>query len=259
MWTRPSLRHGPPFDDGRWARQAPKARKRLLLRWADLLEQNARELAVLETRDMGMPVGMSLNANITGAIECIRWYAECIDKVYDEVAPLPENETAIIRRVPLGVIGAIVPWNFPVMLAAWKIGPALAAGNSVVLKPAEDATLATIRTAELALDAGLPEGVLNVVPGLGAEAGRALGEHMDVDAITFTGSGAVGRLLMEYAARSNMKRVSLECGGKTANIVMGRRARSRQGRRGSGSRDLQEPGPDLQCRIEAPGRASDPR
>jgi len=208
------------FESRRWAGLPPKERKRVLLRLADLMEAKKIELAVLETRDMGMPIALSLNFNVGAAIDCLRWYAEAIDKLYDEIAPTPENELALIQRVPLGVIGAIVPWNFPLMIGAWKLGPALAVGNSVVLKPAEDASLTLIRLAELAAEAGLPEGVLNVVPGLGAEAGQALGRHQDVDCLAFTGSGGVGRQLMIYSAESNLKRVSLECGGKTCNIVM---------------------------------------
>lgn len=208
------------FADGRWAGLAPKERKRRMIRWAELIESHRADLAVLQARDMGMPVQLAYNGDIGSAVEAIRWYGEAIDKLYDEVAPLPGGETGMIRRVPLGVIGAIVPWNFPSMIAAWKLGPALAIGNSVVLKPAEDASLVLIEFARLALEAGIPAGVLNIVTGLGRDAGAALAAHPDVDCLTFTGSGGVGRTIMEASARSNMKRVSLECGGKSCSIIM---------------------------------------
>ena len=208
------------FESRKWLGLAPKERKRTLLRWADLMEAHKLELAVLETRDMGMPVQLALHVDLAGAVEAIRWYGEAIDKIYDEVAPTPDSESVTITRIPLGVVGAIVPWNFPAMIAAWKLGPAIAAGNSVVLKPSEEASLVIIRMAELSREAGLPAGVLNVVTGEGAGAGAALAAHNDVDCITFTGSGETGRKLLEASARSNLKRVSLECGGKTANIIM---------------------------------------
>lgn len=207
------------YNDERWVGLAPKERKRRMVRWAELIDANRAELAVLQSRDMGMPVQLAYMGDIAAAVEAIRWYGEAIDKLYDEVAPLPSGETGFIRRVPLGVIGAIVPWNFPSMISAWKLGPALAVGNSVVLKPAEDASLVLLEFARLALEAGIPEGVFNVVTGKGSEVGAALSEHMDVDCLTFTGSGPVGRTIMEASARSNMKRVSLECGGKSCSIV----------------------------------------
>jgi acyl-CoA reductase-like NAD-dependent aldehyde dehydrogenase len=169
---------------------------------------------------MGMPVGMAIELDAGEAANTIRWYGEALDKLSDELLPLSERETGFVARVALGVVGAILPWNFPLMIAAWKIGPALAAGNSVVVKPAEDATLAVSRLGELAAEAGVPDGVLNIVPGRGDAAGRALALHRDVDCLTFTGSSTVGAKLLEYAGQSNLKRVSLECGGKTANIVM---------------------------------------
>lgn len=208
------------FADRRWSGMAPKDRKLRMLRWAELIDSHRAELAVLQSRDMGMPVGLAYNADLAAAVEAIRWYAEAIDKLYGEIAPLPAHETGMISRVPLGVVGAIVPWNFPAMIAAWKLGPALAVGNSVVLKPAEDASLVLLAMARLALEAGLPEGVLNVVSGSGAQAGDALASHNDVDCLTFTGSGGVGRKILEASARSNLKRVSLECGGKSASIIM---------------------------------------
>ncbi len=208
------------FEDGRWASLPPSKRKRVLLRWADLIEEHATELALLETLDMGKPITDSARIDIPAVAACIRWYGEAVDKVYDEVAPTGADSIAMMLREPLGVIGAVVPWNFPLLMAAWKMGPALATGNSMVVKPAEQSPLTILRAAELAVEAGLPEGVLNVVPGFGETAGQALGRHMDVDAIAFTGSGEVGKLFMKYAGESNMKRVSLECGGKTPNIVM---------------------------------------
>jgi acyl-CoA reductase-like NAD-dependent aldehyde dehydrogenase len=208
------------FEDGRWSRMAPARRKKVMLRWAELLEQHTTELALLETLDMGKPIGDASKIDIPAVVNCIRWYAEAVDKVYDEVAPTGPDAVAMLVREPLGVVGAVVPWNFPLLMAAWKMGPALATGNSMVVKPAEQSPLTMIRCAELAAEAGLPEGVLNVVPGFGETAGQALGRHMDVDAIAFTGSGEVGKLFLKYSGESNMKRVSLECGGKTPNIIM---------------------------------------
>ena len=208
------------FEDGRWSRLHPAKRKKVLLRWADLIEEHKTELALLETLDMGKPIGDASGIDIPGVANCIRWYGEAIDKIYDEVAPTGSNAVAMMLREPLGVIGAVVPWNFPLLMAAWKMGPALATGNSMVIKPAEQSPLTALRAAELAVEAGLPEGVLNVVPGFGETAGQALGRHMDVDGVAFTGSGEVGKLFMKYSGESNMKRVSLECGGKTPNIVM---------------------------------------
>jgi len=208
------------FEDGRWSRMAPARRKKVLLRWADLLEQRASELALLETLDMGKPIGDSSNIDIPAVVGCIRWNAEAIDKIYDEIAPTGDDAVAMLVREPLGVVAAVVPWNFPLLMAAWKMGPCLATGNSMVIKPAEQSPLTMIRAAELASEAGLPDGVLNVVPGFGETAGQALGRHMDVDAVAFTGSGEVGKLFLKYSGESNMKRVSLECGGKTPNIIM---------------------------------------
>ncbi len=208
------------FDKGRWSQQSPAARKRVLLRFADLIREHGEELALLETLDVGKPITNSLSVDIPAAARCIAWYAEAVDKVYDEIAPTGPRALAMITREPIGVVGAIVPWNFPLLMAAWKLGPALAAGNSVVLKPSEKSPLTAIRIAELAVEAGLPAGVLNVLPGLGDPAGKALALHMDVDCIAFTGSTLTGKRMLEYAGQSNMKRVWLECGGKSPNIVM---------------------------------------
>jgi acyl-CoA reductase-like NAD-dependent aldehyde dehydrogenase len=208
------------FEQGVWAKQSPKSRKRVLQKFAELIQANTEELALLETLDTGKPIRDSLNVDIPATVNCIQWFAEAVDKIYDEVAPTDHNSLALITREPLGVIGAIVPWNFPLIMAAWKIGPILAAGNSLVLKPSEKSPLSAIRLAQIAAEAGIPEGVFNVVPGLGMPAGKALALHMDVDGIAFTGSTATGRSIMQYAGQSNLKRVSLECGGKSPNIVL---------------------------------------
>ncbi len=207
------------FADRRWAGQSPAARKKVLLAFAERIRAARDELALLETLDMGKPIKNSLSADVPGTARCIQWYAEAVDKVYDEIAPTGEDALALIRREPVGVVGAIVPWNYPMLMASWKLGPALAAGNSVVLKPSEKSPLTALRLAELALDAGLPEGVFNVVPGYGHEAGEALALHMGVDAIGFTGSTRTGRRMLEYSSRSNLKRVYNELGGKSANVV----------------------------------------
>ena len=207
------------FDDGRWAGQPPAARKKVLLKWAELIEAQALELAVLGVRDNGTEIGMALKAEPGSAAATIRYYAEAFDKVYGEIAPTAGDVMGLVHKEPVGVVGAIIPWNFPLMIGAWKLGPALAMGNSVVLKPAETASLTLIRLAELAHEAGLPEGVLNVVTGEGSVVGEAMGLSMEVDVLAFTGSGATGRRLLEYAARSNLKRVYLELGGKSPNIV----------------------------------------
>jgi 4-(gamma-glutamylamino)butanal dehydrogenase len=207
------------FDRGDWSRAAPAQRKKVLAKWADLIDAEALELAVLGVRDNGTEIAMALKAEPASAAATIRYYAELIDKTYGEVAPTAGNVLALVHREPVGVVGAIVPWNFPLMIGAWKIAPALAAGNSVVLKPAETASLTLLRLAELAVEAGLPPGVLNVVTGQGPITGEALALSMEVDVLAFTGSGAVGRKLLESAARSNLKRVYLELGGKSPNIV----------------------------------------
>ena len=208
------------FDKGDWRRMEPKQKKRVLRRFADLIRADTDRLAILETLDVGKPILNSVNVDVSLAADCIDYYAEFADKLYDEIAPTGPNDLALIRREPLGVVAAIVPWNYPLIIASWKIGPALLAGNSVVLKPAEQSPLSAIRLAELAVEAGIPEGVLNVLPGLGEEAGKPLGLHNDVDMISFTGSTEVGRLMLQYAGQSNLKRVSLECGGKSPQVVM---------------------------------------
>ncbi len=207
------------FDKGVWADKSPKQRKRTLLKLADLIEKNADELALLETLDMGKPISNARNSGVRAVIDTVRWYTEAIDKIYDEIAPTAKDQIALITREPLGVVGAVVPWNFPLLMTTWKFAPALAAGNSIVIKPAEQSPMSALRMAELAMEAGIPEGVFNVVSGFGETAGQALGRHMDVDAITFTGSTEVGKFFLRYAGESNMKIVSLECGGKSPNII----------------------------------------
>lgn len=207
------------FEDGRWSRLAPAERKRRLLALGDLVEKNALELAVLGVRDNGTEIGMAYRAEPLSAAATLRYYAETVDKVYGEIAPTPGDTLALVHRAPVGVVGAIVPWNFPLMIGAWKVAPALAAGNSVVLKPSETASLTLLRLAELAAEAGIPDGALNVVTGAGEAAGEALALSMDVDVLAFTGSGDTGRKLLERSARSNLKRCYLELGGKSPNIV----------------------------------------
>lgn len=208
------------FGRGVWSRTKPAHRKKVLTAFAQSILAHREELALLETLDMGKPITDSLKVDIPGAARAIQWYAEAVDKIYDEVAPTGPEALALVTREPIGVVGAIVPWNFPLVMAAWKIGPVLAAGNSLVLKPSEKSPLTALRVAQLAIEAGLPPGVFNVVPGFGHTAGKALALSMEVGAIAFTGSTATGKLVMQYAAQSNLKRVSLECGGKSPNIVL---------------------------------------
>lgn len=207
------------FEDGRWRLQGPRPMKKTLFRLAELMERDSEELALLESLDMGKPIRDARGFDIGAAIGTVRWYAEALDKIYGEVAVTPADRLSYVVREPLGVVGAIVPWNFPLHMACWKVAPALAMGNSVVLKPAEQSPLTALKLGALALEAGLPDGVLNVVPGFGHTAGQALARHMDVDLIAFTGSGEVGRKLMAYAGESNLKRVALELGGKSPQIV----------------------------------------
>lgn len=207
------------FDEGAWSRLGAAERGRVLIRLADLLIENLDELALLETLDSGKPIAQTLTVDVPGAAETFRWYGELADKRFDEIPATPPGSTALVRRVPLGVVGAIVPWNYPLEIAAWKLAPALAAGNSVVLKPATETSLTALRLADLALEAGVPPGVLNVVPGKGAIAGSRIARHPDIDVLAFTGSTAVAKQLMVDAGTSNMKRVALEAGGKSSNVI----------------------------------------
>ncbi|WP_162094932.1 aldehyde dehydrogenase [Pseudomonas chlororaphis] len=207
------------FESGVWSRKAPAERKRVLIRFADLILEHQEELALLETLDMGKPIGDSLSIDVPATANAIRWSAEAIDKIYDEVAATPHDQLGLVTREASGVVAAIVPWNFPLIMASWKFAPALAAGNSFILKPSEKSPLTAIRIAQLALDAGIPKGVFNVLPGYGHTMGKALALHMDVDVLAFTGSTAVGKQLLVYSGQSNMKRVWLEAGGKSPNVV----------------------------------------
>ena len=207
------------FDDGRWSETSPVHRKRTLIRFAQLIDKHGEELALLESLDMGKPVGDALAVDVAATVRCVNWTGEAIDKVYDQVAPTGPGELGLVTHEPLGVIAAIVPWNFPMLMAAWKIAPALAMGNSVLLKPSEKSPLSAIRLAELAIEAGIPPGVFNVLPGFGKGAGEPLALHMDIDGLVFTGSTAIGKHLMQCAGRSNLKRAYMECGGKSPNLV----------------------------------------
>ena len=202
------------FDEGSWRRTDPATRKRVMHRFAQLIRDDIDRLSILETLDVGKPILNSVNVDVTFAADCIAYYAEFADKLYDEVAPTAPHELALVRREPLGVVAAVVPWNYPLIISAWKLGPALLAGNSVILKPAEQSPLTAIRLGELGREAGLPPGVLNVVTGYGEETGKPLALHGDVDMVSFTGSTEVGKLMLRYSGESNMKRVALECGGK---------------------------------------------
>lgn len=208
------------FEDGRWSRLHPGERKEVLIRLAKLIQRNARELAVLESLDSGKTIYDCETVDVPETVHVIKWHAELIDKIYDQVSPASDNHIAMIVREPVGVVGLVLPWNFPLLMLAWKIGPALAAGCSVIVKPAEETSLTALRIAELAMEAGVPAGVLNVVTGTGPEVGEPLGRHMDVDALSFTGSTETGRRFLRYAAESNLKEVTLEMGGKNPAIVL---------------------------------------
>lgn len=207
------------FEAGGWSRASPRRRKKVMQTFAELILAHVDKLAAAETLDVGKPIKYSHRMDIPAAANAIAWYGEAVDKIYGELAPVGDLALGMITREPLGVIGCVVPWNFPLLLTSWKIGAALAAGNSVVLKPAEQSPLSALMIAELAVQAGVPEGVLNVVPGFGHLAGKALGLHGDVDAVAFTGSTEVGKLFLRYSAESNMKALQLECGGKSPQIV----------------------------------------
>ena len=208
------------FEDGRWSRLHPGERKKALIRLAKLLKRNARELAVMESLDSGKTIYDCETVDVPETIHCLEWHAELIDKVYDQVSPASDNHIAMIVREPVGVVGLVLPWNFPLLMLAWKIGPALAAGNSVIVKPAKETALTALKVAELAMEAGIPSGVFNVLPGGGPEVGEPIGRHMDIDMVSFTGSTATGRRFLQYASESNLKEVTLEMGGKNPAIVL---------------------------------------
>ncbi|MEE9315312.1 MAG: aldehyde dehydrogenase [Rhizobiaceae bacterium] len=208
------------FEQGQWSKLHPSERKDTLIQLCKLITRNRRELAVMESLDSGKPIRDCELVDIPETIHTIKWHAEAADKIYDQTAPAGDDALAMIVREPVGVVGAVLPWNFPLLMLAWKIGPALAAGNSVIVKPAEQTSLTALRVAELAMEAGLPRGVLQVLPGGGSEVGEPLGRHDDVDMISFTGSTETGRHFLRYAADSNLKKVVLECGGKNPAIVL---------------------------------------
>ena len=208
------------FNQGTWSRAAPEYRKEILLKLADLVEKNKNELAVLESVDAGKTITDCLHEVGTEAPAFFRWYAELADKTFGKIAPTADDALALIVKEPAGVAGAILPWNFPFLMAVWKIAPALASGCSIVVKPAEQTPLSTLKLGELAIEAGIPSGVLNIIPGLGETAGQAIGLHNDVDTVSFTGSTEVGRLFMRYSGDSNLKSDGLEMGGKSPFIVL---------------------------------------
>lgn len=207
------------FESGVWSSMAPADRKMVLVRWAELIQDHADEIALLESLDVGKPIADTTGVDVPSAVRTIRWSGEAIDKVYDEIPPTPANSLALVQRLPLGVVAAIVPWNFPLSTTAWKLAPSLATGNSVILKPASNTPLSALRIAGLASEAGLPDGVLQVLPGPGGSLGRHLSLHDDIDGLTFTGSTEIGKQLMQYSGESNLKRTFLELGGKSPNIV----------------------------------------
>ncbi len=207
------------FERGDWSRASPGERKKAMLRWAELVRAHAQELALLETLEAGKPISDTIGADIPATADTLQWYAEAIDKIYDEVAPTGPGNLTTITREPIGVVAAVVPWNYPSIIASWKLGPALAAGNSAILKPAKQSPLAALRLGELALEAGIPPGAIQVLTGRGEVTGKAIGLHPDIDAVAFTGSAPVGKLFLGYSAQSNMKRIWLECGGKSPQII----------------------------------------
>ena len=208
------------FDDGRWSKMHPSERKDVLIRLTKLIKRNARELAVMESLDSGKTIYDCETIDVPETIHCLAWHAELIDKIYDQMAPASDDHISMVVREPVGVVGLVLPWNFPLLMLAWKIGPALAAGCSVIVKPAEETSLTALRLAELAMEAGIPAGVFNVLPGSGPDVGEPLGRHMDVDMVSFTGSTATGRRFLGYAAESNLKEITLEMGGKNPAVVL---------------------------------------
>ena len=208
------------FDSGKWSRLHPNERKEIIIKLASLIEENQHELAVLESLESGKPISECQMTDLPETVSTLKWHAEAADKIYDQISPANESGIGLIVREPMGVVGAVLPWNFPLMMLAWKIGPALATGNSVIVKPAEQTSLTTLRVAELALEAGVPAGVLNVLPGLGPDVGEPMGRHHGIGAISFTGSTEVGRLFVEFSAKSNLKKIILECGGKNPAVVL---------------------------------------
>ena len=208
------------FDSGKWSRLHPSERKEIIIKLADLIQENQYELAVLESLESGKPISECQMTDLPETVSTLKWHAEAADKIYDQISPSNESGIGLIVREPIGVVGAVLPWNFPLMMLAWKIGPALATGNSVIVKPAEQTSLTTLRVAELAFEAGIPAGVFNVLPGLGPDVGEPMGRHHGIGSISFTGSTEVGRLFLEFSAQSNLKKITLECGGKNPAVVL---------------------------------------
>jgi gamma-glutamyl-gamma-aminobutyraldehyde dehydrogenase len=208
------------FEKGVWSRAHPSERKKAMRRLARLMERHVHELAVLETLESGKPIYDVETIDIPGAIHCLEWHAEAADKIYGQTSPSGDDVVSLIVRQPLGVVACVLPWNFPILMLAWKLGPALATGNSVIVKPAEQTNMTALRIAELAHEAGIPEGVLQILPGPGEVTGREIGMHPDIDMVAFTGSTDIGRKFLEYSAKSNLKRITLECGGKNPCIVL---------------------------------------
>jgi acyl-CoA reductase-like NAD-dependent aldehyde dehydrogenase len=206
------------FDAGTWSQVAPRKRKKVLLRLAELIARDADQLALMITLDMGKPIADAA-VEVGLAADCFRYFAEAVDKVYGEVGPTGPSAVTLVTREPVGVVGMVVPWNYPILVPAWKLAPALATGNSAVLKPAEQSPVVALALAALASEAGVPDGVVGVLPGFGETAGQAIGRHMDVDKVAFTGSSEVGKLFLRYSGESNMKGVQLECGGKSPNVI----------------------------------------
>ena len=208
------------FDDGRWSRLHPSERKEILIKLCKLLQRNRHELITMECLDSGKPIHDIATVDFPETINTIKWHAESIDKIYDQVSPSGNDSLSIVIREPIGVVGCVLPWNFPMLMLAWKIGPALAAGNSVIVKPAEQTSLTALRIAELASEADIPDGVFNVLLGHGHKIGKSIGLHMDIDMVSFTGSTETGKKFLEYSAKSNLKNITLECGGKNPAVVL---------------------------------------
>lgn len=208
------------FERGDWSSMHPNDRKKILLEWADKIEANKQELAVLESIDSGKPISDCLEGDIPETVECLRWYAGAVDKVFGEISPSGNDVLGMVVKEPVGVVGAVLPWNFPLLMMAWKIAPAIASGNSIIVKPAEQTSLSALYVAKLAHESSLPAGVFNVLPGFGEDLGKAIGLHNDIDVVSFTGSTEVGRLFLKYSAESNLKKITLECGGKSPSVVL---------------------------------------
>ncbi len=208
------------FDAGVWRHKHPRERKEVMLRLCQLIADHQHELAVMESIDSGKPIRDCENIDIPDTILTLQWHAELVDKLYDQATPSGVGALSVVVREPIGVVGAVLPWNFPMLMLAWKMGPALASGNSMIVKPAEQTSLTALKIAELALEAGVPAGVFNVLPGLGPDAGEAIGRHMEIDMVSFTGSTDTGKRFLRYAAESNLKKIVLECGGKNPFVVL---------------------------------------